>query len=628
MAKTRRRLGEILREAGLLTDLQLAQLLEAQGETNLKLGQVIVKEGLATEADIASALSTQLGIPTIELQVAEVEPAALEAVPEHLVRRHLIMPLSVDRNHLVVAMADPLDFQAVNDVQFASGHRVSFRIATPTDIQWAIETHYRIDVSIESIVEDIGRQASIEILQEERDGQGEISDLKKQSEAAPIIRMVNTIITSAVEANASDIHVEPQRQRVNVRHRVDGHLRKSYELPKWVQGAVISRIKIMAQLDITEKRMPQDGRITVRMMDRSLDLRVSTLPTNYGEKIVIRLLESDLGPVSIERLGMEAETRRRFLGLVERPQGILLVTGPTGSGKTTTLYAALSHINSEDRNITTVEDPVEYKLEGISQVQTDDRAGRTFSSVLRALLRQDPDVIMVGEMRDVETSTIAMQASLTGHLVLSTLHTNNTVATLTRLRNLGIPAYLIASTINGIVAQRLVRTICPDCKVPDTPEGQDLERLDLAQVSVSDARFWKGGGCEKCGDTGFRGRTAVYEILTMTRTLREKLVAGAGEGELKKIAISEGMRSLAQDGMEKVVTGITTVGELARVIQVDEEVGGVCPGCDRVLSPDFSACPSCGTMVRVSCGACHATVDPEWEYCPYCVTELPRRAAA
>jgi type IV pilus assembly protein PilB len=628
VAKTRRRLGEILREAGLITDLQLAELLEVQSETSLKLGQVIVQEGLASEADIASALSTQLGIPTIDLRITEVEPVALEAVPEHLVRRHLIMPLSVDRSHLVVAMADPLDFLAVNDVQFASGHRVSFRIATPSDIQWAIETHYRIDVSIESIVEDIGRQTAIEILQEERDGQAEISDLKKQSEAAPIIRMVNTIITSAVEANASDIHVEPQRKVVMVRHRVDGHLRRSYELPKWVQGAVISRIKIMAQLDITEKRLPQDGRITVRMMDRALDLRVSTLPTNYGEKIVIRLLESELGPVNVERLGMDPETRRRFLGLVERPQGILLVTGPTGSGKTTTLYAALSHINSVDRNITTVEDPVEYKLDGISQVQTDERAGRTFSGVLRALLRQDPDVIMVGEMRDVETSTIAMQASLTGHLVLSTVHTNSTVATLTRLRNLGLPPYLIASTINGVVAQRLVRTTCTHCKVADTPEGQDLERLDLAHVQVPDAKYVRGQGCAKCGGTGFRGRTAVYEILTLSRTIREKIVAGASEAELKKIGVSEGMRTLAQDGLQKVLAGITTVAELARVIQVDEEVGGLCRGCQQLLSPDFIACPSCGTEVRSSCRACQATVDPEWDFCPYCVAELPRRAVA
>jgi type IV pilus assembly protein PilB len=530
------------------------------------------------------------------------------------------MPIAVEEDHFRVAMMDPLNLAAIQDIQFASSQRLIVNVASASDIEWAIDHHFRLEVSIDNLVRDMGTPTRIEVLERD-DTQDDVTDRRTQGQAAPIIRIVNEIISSALDCSASDIHIEPRKTSLVVRNRVDGHLRVTSQLPKWVQGAVTSRIKIMAHLDITEKRRPQDGRVAVRVGRNNVDLRVSALPSSFGEKIVIRLLRSDTGPVTIGGLGFDERTGDRFRALVARPQGILLVTGPTGSGKSTTLYAALSHINSEDRNITTIEDPVEYELDGITQVGIDEKAGRTFSTVLRSLLRQDPDVIMVGEMRDAETATIAMQAALTGHLVLSTLHTNNTTATLTRLRDLGIPSYLVASTINGIIAQRLVRVICETCRASASPSDTELARIGLVGVGAGQM-FYRGKGCGDCGGTGYKGRTAIYEILTMSPKLRDLVAADAPEAALRQLALSEGMSTLALSGLEKVSSGVTTVEEVIRVIESDDDLGGVCAQCGAALSPDFLACPQCGVATGCTCGSCQAVVDGGWTFCPYCTNAL------
>ncbi|RMG60909.1 MAG: type II secretion system protein GspE [Deltaproteobacteria bacterium] len=616
--KIKKKLGELLLESGTVSESDLKRALAEQKKRKKKLGEILVDMGACSEEDIAHALSNQLGIQLIDLKNTPVEPVAVEIIPEKVARKHLIIPISVEDRDLHLAMADPLSYEAFEDVRFASGFTIKPYVATKSDIIWAIDHHYNLGASLDSIVKDISSEKVVEVLQEAKEDSKEVEDLKKKSEAAPIVRMVNLLISEAVELGASDIHVEPTKDRVVVRNRVDGMLRKSIELPKWVQGAVISRIKIMAKMDIAEKRLPQDGRIGVRVGGRMLDLRVSTLPTNYGEKVVIRILDPKNAFLTVEQLGMEGPALERFLSLIRKPQGIILVTGPTGSGKTTTLYAALSRIKSVERNITTIEDPIEYELEGINQVAVNEKVGLTFASALRSILRQDPDVVMVGEMRDTETATIAMQASLTGHLVLSTVHTNNAVSTISRIRNLGIPSYLIASTIIGIVAQRLVRVICPNCKVEDSPSEESLIKLGISGKTSTGLKFYRGKGCSKCGWTGYKGRTGIYEILVFSQRIKDLVASDASESSIRQMAIAEGMKTLAQSGLEKVLKGITSVNEVIRVIQTDEDYGSLCPDCEAVLGPDFIACPHCGRKLVDTCPACQKTVDPLWRFCPYC----------
>jgi type IV pilus assembly protein PilB len=479
MAK--KRLGEFLLETGILDEEGLTRALSEQRTKRGKLGEVIVNLGLATEQEIAQTLSLQLGIPTIDLKNTPVEPQAIELIQEKVARKHLIIPVAIEHRDLHIAMADPLSFEAFEDVRFASGYTIKPFIAPRSDILWAIDQHYHLGSSLSTIVKDIVDERQVEVVHDSGDSDGkDLDDLRKKSEAAPVIRMVNLIVAEAVDQGASDIHVEPTKTALRIRHRVDGLLRKTMDLPKWVQGAVVSRIKIMARMDIAEKRLPQDGRIGVRVGGRSLDLRVSTVPASYGEKVVIRILDSANANIPLESIGFSPLELAKMVEIISHPQGILLISGPTGSGKTTTLYGILNRIKSVEDNITTIEDPIEYELTGVNQVAVQEKIGLTFAVMLRSMLRQDPDIIMVGEMRDLETTTIAVQAALTGHLVLSTIHTNSSVATITRLRDLGVPSYLVASTIVGIVAQRLVRKICPHC-------GVELSVKEMAQ-----------GGCYPC----------------------------------------------------------------------------------------------------------------------------------
>jgi len=620
----KKRLGELLVEAGLLSEQELTRALTEQRTRRGKLGDMIVALGLASETDIAQVLSMQLGITLIDLQNTPVEPQAIELIGEKVARKHLIVPVAIEQKELHIAMADPLSFEAFEDVRFASGYTIKPFLATRTDILWAIDQHYHLGSSLSTIVKDIAEERMVEVVGESRESDGkDVEDLRKKSEAAPVIRMVNLIIAEAAEHGASDIHFEPTRTTLQIRHRVDGLLHKTMDLPKWVQGAVISRVKIMAKMDIAEKRLPQDGRIGVRIGGRNLDLRISTVPANYGEKVVIRILDSANAGISLDAMGLTAVELATMEEIISRPQGIVLVTGPTGSGKTTTLYGILNRIKSVEENITTIEDPIEYELGGINQVAVQEKIGLTFPAMLRAMLRQDPDIIMVGEMRDAETAAIAVQAALTGHLVFSTIHTNSCVATVTRLRDLGIPSYLIATTIVGLVAQRLVRTICKKCRVKTEPTERDILRLGLKP----NVPVFRGEGCPACGGTGYKGRAGIFEILLLTQPIRDLIAANATENELRQAAISRGMVTLGRNALQKVVAGGTTVDEVFRVVETDADFASACPQCATPMEAEFVMCPACGYSVTSSCPGCRRTLSLDWKFCPYCRYDLLKREA-
>ena len=626
----KKRFGEFLVESGLITEADLTRALSEQRSRRGKLGEMVVALGLATELDITQALSLQLGIPLIDLKNTPVEPQAIELIQEKVARRHYIVPVAIDQKELHLAMADPLSFEAFEDVRFASGYTIRPFLAPRSDITWAIDQHYHLGTSLSTIVKDIADERMVEVVHKEagEPESADLDDLRKKSAAAPVIRMVNLIISEAVSLTASDIHVEPTRTDLQIRNRVDGILRKTMELPKWIQGAVISRLKVMANMDIAEKRLPQDGRIGVRVGGRNLDLRVSTVPASFGEKVVIRILDSANAGIPLDALGFSPSELAKMEDIIRRPQGIILVTGPTGSGKTTTLYGVLNRIKTVEDNITTIEDPIEYELPGVNQVAVQEKIGLTFAGMLRAMLRQDPDIIMVGEMRDLETTSIAVQAALTGHLVLSTIHTNSCVATVTRLRDLGVPSYLISSTIIGILAQRLVRVICSKCRVPSEPTEKDILRLGLKpRVPV-----YRGEGCTACGGTGYKGRTGIYEILVFTQAIRDVISANATENELRQMAISKGLVTLGRAALEKVLTGVTTVDEVYRVVETEGDFATACPQCATPLEAEFVMCPACGYSISSTCPGCRKSLSQEWKFCPYCRFDLlrnePRRTFA
>lgn len=623
MAKeAKKRIGELLIEMGVISEADFTKALEDRKDRKTRIGELLIEKGFCTDQDIALALASQLGLPIVDLKTYPVEPAAIEILNEKVAIKHLILPLSIEGKSLNIAVVDPLNLDAVEDIRFISGLHINLHLTTKSDIQWAIDRHYHIGSSVESLVQDISSEKRVIVLKAMEETEKGIEDLKKRSEAAPIVKMVDILISKAVEGKASDIHVEPTRDSLIVRNRIDGHLRVSTTLPKWVQGAVISRIKVMTQLDIAEKRMPQDGRLQVNVGDTICDLRVSTLPTAYGEKVVIRILDPKGLVVGVEKLGFSKENERRVTSLISKPQGIFLLTGPTGTGKTTTLYTCLAQIRSVEKNITTIEDPIEYDLEGINQVAINEKAGLNFANTLRSLLRQDPDVVMVGEMRDLETAQIAMQAALTGHLVFSTVHTRSCSGTITRLRELGIPSYLVSSTIIGIVAQRLVRRICPDCIEEDSPGPHDLKSLGIPETHAHNKIFYVGKGCPKCNGSGYKGRLGVHEVLVLSPPLRDLIVNDASEQAIKEAAMAEGMKTLLEDGIDKALNGQTTISELLRTVHMDDDIPTLCVRCGTYLRPGFVGCPMCGQRVNQTCALCQKTVKPEWNFCPYCTENL------
>jgi type IV pilus assembly protein PilB len=558
-----------------------------------------------------------------------VEPEAIDLLKERVARKYLTMPLSVDRGFITVAMADPLDFEAIHDISFATNREVRPTVAPSKEIKAAIRRYYHLSQPLEKIIGEI-QTDSIELIptpETPSDAEG-IEEAARTSESPPIIRLVNSVIIHAVRNKASDIHFEPREKTVRVRERVDGLLVEAFEFPKLVQGAVTSRVKIMASMDIAEKRIPQDGRIRIKMEGKDLDLRVSTLPTNFGEKITIRVLDSQATPLQLDEMGPTKKDYLRIRSIIERPQGIVLITGPTGSGKTTTLYSMINHIRTDAINIITLEDPIEYELKGINQVGINEKTGLTFPFALRAVLRQDPDVIMVGEMRDLETAKIAIEASLTGHLVLSTLHTNTAVAAMTRLKNLGISPYLVASSLNGVIAQRLVRKICDHCKEPYGPTPEELFKIKGRGKNSSEMKFYRGKGCPACGHTGYKGRVGVFEVLIVDSQVRELVTNDGTEDAILKTASESGMSHMSEDGIDKIHQGITTIDELFRVIHLsDQGANWVCPNCGESLNQDFPNCPHCGFLLMNRCPDCGGSREGKWSFCPYCgkgFVALPR----
>lgn len=617
----RKMLGEYLVTAGLVTEPQLKDALRRQRQTREPLGRILARTGMVTESDICRVLHEQLGLAIVDIQSLAIDESVIRLIKEELAKKYTAIPIELEnRTTIRVAMADPLNASALEDLRFQSGFFVRPVLAPPTEIAEAISKYYNIDASVVEVLENIIKNDPIsevrEIVEAPRDES--MDELMKVSAGPPIVRLANWLITRAVGMGASDIHVEPQERGVGVRVRVDGILQDLERLPKWTQGALISRLKILATLDIAEKRLPQDGRFRVEIEKRRIDLRISTLPTAHGEKVVIRIVDQERSAFRLDTLGLSDRdlAKLRLYGL--RPQGILIVTGPTGSGKTTMLYSLLQQIHSVTKNIVTVEDPIEYQVAGVNQVQVDDKSKKTFAAILRAMLRQDPDVMMIGEIRDLETAQIAFRASITGHLVLSTVHTNDAPSVVTRLVDLGLQPYMIASSLIGVVSMRLVRTLCPNCKGSYVPSGDELRLLGLGARSATEVIVYRPVGCDQCDATGYRGRIGVFEFLELTDTLRRMIASGASESTVRQAALESGMVPIGQDGMAKVLDGQTSLEELQRVVYYEEELARLCPDCHNSISSEFLYCPHCGRSSGHICPHCQRRADPEWSFCPSC----------
>ena len=562
------RVGELLVQKNLLSPEQLDRAREEAKSTGTRVGFQLTKLGFVDEDEIADAISGQYGVPTLNLDDFEIDPEVIKLIPEDVATKHTIIPVNRAGATLIVATADPSNIFAIDDVKFLTGYNVEVVVAAEEAIRRATERAYDSSSSLDDVMADFDDE-DFEVVSDE--DSVDVDELEKSTEDAPVVKLVNLILTDAIKKNASDIHVEPYEKDFRVRYRIDGVLYEVMRPPKKLRNALTSRVKIMASLDIAERRLPQDGRIKLKMgRNQEMDYRVSSLPTLFGEKIVLRLLDKSNLQLDMTKLGFETDQLEGFQDSIHQPFGMVLVTGPTGSGKTTTLYSALSELNTTSENISTAEDPVEFNLTGINQVQMHESIGLNFAAALRSFLRQDPDIIMVGEIRDFETAEISIKAALTGHMVLSTLHTNDAPSTINRLLNMGIEPFLVSSSVNCVVAQRLARTICPECKEED-PESntEKLEESGLSSAEAAEATAFKGAGCDNCADTGFKGRIAVYETMVMTDTLREFVLNGASAAEIKQEAMRGGMKTLRRSVLNKVVEGVTTLNEVFRVSASD-----------------------------------------------------------
>jgi type IV pilus assembly protein PilB len=605
------KLGDLLLKQKLITQEQLETALKLQREEGGKIGEALVRVGAVSESDITETLSQQFGVPSIDLAHFEIDPAVVKVVPGEVARKYGVLPVNKTGATLTIAMGDPTNVFAMDDIKFMTGYNVEPVVASEIALRKAIDKHYGTPRSVvlkerakggsgqpfspESSLEDvmassaltmddmasvglgelnmdeitgIDAGADVDVVRGEEGQEIDLSDLAKSSESAPIIKVSNLILIEALKAGASDIHVEPYEKEFRVRFRVDGILHNIMALPMRTRDPLISRLKIMAKLDISEKRLPQDGRIKIRLRveerSRDLDLRVSSVPTHFGEKVVMRLLDKTKLQLDMTQLGFDVEPLRRFKDAIDRPFGIVLVTGPTGSGKTNTLYSAIAALNDPTVNIMTAEDPIEFNLAGINQVQMKEQIGLTFASALRSFLRQDPDIILVGEIRDFETAEIGVKAALTGHLVLSTLHTNDAPSTINRLMNMGIEPFLVATSVNCICAQRLVRRICTGCAEDVETPPQMMIQVGFAPDEVKSLRIKRGRGCERCNNTGYKGRVGLFEVLLFTDEIRDMILSGASSIELKRKAIEEGMVSLRMSGLQKIREGATTLEEVLR----------------------------------------------------------------
>ena len=614
--KPRRRLGEVLVGGGVISEDDLNECLAEQAtqprESRLRLGAMIVAKGLATERDIAAGLARALGLEMVDIAHVAVAPATARLLPRAVSERYSVLGIEHRDGRLTLAMSDPTDVVALDDVRLYTNARTIVPVvATESAIReyltraWSLEE----DASdVTGMLDAIGEDAT-----------DFANDDGDDADGTPVVRMVNVILTDAVRARASDIHLQPELDGLRVRYRVDGLLRDVMTVPKNAAPSMTSRVKIMSGLDIAERRRPQDGRARLSVDGDSIDARVSTLPSLHGEKVVIRLLARGEGVLPLSRVGFTEKQLETILDTIVVPQGLVLITGPTGSGKTSTLYSAVSQMRTPDRNIVTLEDPVEVQLRGITQVQTNDRAGLTFAAGLRSVLRQDPDVVLVGEIRDTETAELALRASLTGHMVFSTLHTNDAAAAVTRLVDMGVEPFLIASSLTLVIAQRLVRVPCSRCVAPYQPSPRTLQLLGLTHDDVAGTTLVRGRGCDQCGGTGYHGRTAIFEVLPVDTALRAVLTARPTEAAIRTAARASGVSSLRGDGIARALRGETTLEEVLRVTQVDAASGPRCHACHRSVEEDMHFCPWCAAAVETSaCAGCARPVAPEWRNCPWC----------
>jgi type IV pilus assembly protein PilB len=610
-----KQLESLLRQTGLATEPQILRVLDRVAKDAGSFVDILVREEHISEEELANLFTERTKVPRARVATFLPDEDALRKVPERLARKHLCLPLAIEARVLVLAMVNPIDYRAIQDIEFASALSIRPLVATHTEVLDGIDERYGADDRIATFLAKV-EEPDIQILSEEsRDIGLDVADSLIAAEVAPVVKMCNLIIFDAVKTNASDVHIEPALHDLQVRMRVDGVLREYTRIPKWLHGPVVSRLKILAKLDIAERRLPQDGRVNVLYQGRSIDLRVSTLPTQFGEKMVLRVLGGMSAP-SITSLGLSPQQQAVLESAIQQPQGMILVTGPTGSGKTTTLYALLAKHHKPEVNIVTVEDPIEYQLAGINQVQINAKAGLTFASALRSILRQDPDVILVGEMRDRETSEIAFQAAMTGHMVLSTLHTNSAIATVARMLDLGVDPTILSTSLTLVIAQRLVRRVCKECREQYEP-GADV-RLRVGMVS-DNAPVYRGRGCPACSSTGFSGRVGIYEMFRPTNAIRRLINDRASETDLRYAARQAGMALLREDALRKIEAGLTSPDEVLRVVQVDEtEVP--CPNCNALIEADFSTCPYCRLSLKNTCASCGQAQRLEWQVCPYCNT--------
>src|SRR4051794_15392832 len=584
---------------------------------------------LATEKQIAKALAFQLGFPYINLAENPPDPTAVVLIPKDVAVKRVCVAVHLEKNLLTVAMADPLLFSLVQDLEFQTGYRIKQVVATRADILESIGSGY----PDRALMKTIGAAGNVPaprsaprdergndtLMRRGEDESGEpIAGLKERSEAAPIIDLVDLVVKSAIKAGASDVHVEPMEKGVLIRHRLDGVLKEVMDLPKWVHEGLIARLKIMAGMDIAEKRLPQDGRLRSTAEDGTeVDFRVSTLRTLFGEKVVMRVLDHRKGVPQLEEIGMSAAALEEVREFLRHQHGMILVVGPTGSGKTTTLSSALKAVQSEKTNIITIEDPIEYQIPGVNQTQINDKIKLTFASALRSILRQDPDVILLGEIRDGETAKIAMQAAQTGHLVLSTLHTDNAPSVVTRLMDIGAEPYVIASALVGVVAQRLVRRLCVHCRRQYTPSAEVLRSLNIAEADAAAIPFYKSVGCDQCNHTGYRGRIGIYEVMRVTDKLRRLMAVKSTEDQLRDAAVGGGLDTRGGDGPAHGESGGAAPEELLRVVTEVREMRTLCSGCGSAVGVDFNACPQCGKRVGGGCPHCGRAMQPGWNFCPY-----------